>query len=140
MDFPITAAFVGAVLIILQQVLMVSTGRHRAQAKLGVGFGEDQDLERKIRRHGNLAENAAVFLVVLSLAEVLSGGGMVTTILGVLFLAARISHAIAFSSLSGSHGQENGPQIFVLCRMAGALGTAFSGVALGVYLLVLLSS
>ena len=138
MEFPFTAAFVGAVLIILQQVLMVSTGRHRAGVKRGVGFGDDQDLERKIRRHGNLAENAAIFLVVLSLAEGASGGGLVTTILGVLFLAARISHAIAFSSLSGSHGQENGARIFVLCRMAGALGTALSGVALGAYLLVLL--
>ena len=140
MEFPYMAAFVGAVLVILQQVLMVSAGRHRARVKLGVGYGNDQDLERKIRRHGNLAENAAVFLVVLSLAEGFSGGGFVTMLLGMLFLAARISHAIAFSSLAGSHCQANGSQIFVLCRMAGALGTAVSGVALGAYLLVLLFS
>lgn len=138
MEFPVTAAFVGAVLIIMQQVLMVSAGRHRARAQLGVGFGSDQDLERKIRRHGNLAENAALFLIVLSFAEGFSGGGWATTFIGILFLAARISHAIAFSSLSGSHGQEDGVRIFGLCRMAGALGTALSGVALGVYLLALL--
>lgn len=138
MDVPYTAAFVGAILIILQQVLMMITGTYRGKVSVGVGFGSDKDLERKIRRHGNLAENAAIFIVVLGFAEVISGGSLVTTAIGGTFLVARISHAIAFSSLSGSHGQENGKRIFVLCRVIGALGTGLSGIALGLYLLFLL--
>ena len=138
MEFPVTAAFVGAILIIMQQIFMMITGTHRGKVAMGVGFGDDKDLERKIRRHGNLAENAAIFLVVLSFAEVLSGGGLVATIIGFAFLAARIAHGIAFSSLSGSHGQENGAKIFVICRVTGALGTGLCGIALGVYLLFLL--
>lgn len=138
MEFPYIAALVGAILIILQQVLMMITGTHRGKASIGVGFGDDKDLERKIRRHGNLAENAAIFLVVLGFAEMASGGGMITTIIGIAFLVARIAHAIAFSSLSGSHGQEDGAKIFVLCRLVGALGTGVSGIALGLYLLSIL--
>jgi uncharacterized membrane protein YecN with MAPEG domain len=139
MEFPVTAAFVGAVLIILQMVFMMIAGTHRGKVSIGVGFGDDNELERKIRRHGNLAENAAIFLVVLGFAEVLSGGGMIATIIRLTFLVARIAHGIAFSSLSGSHGQENGAKIFVVCRLLGALGTALSGIALGLYLLFLLA-
>ena len=80
MEFPYVAASVGAVLIILQQILMMIAGTHRGKVNIGVGFGDDKDLERKIRRHGNLAENAAIFLVVLSFAEILSGGGLIVTI------------------------------------------------------------
>ena len=139
MEFPTIAAFVGAILIIAQMVLMMITGTHRGKVSIGVGIGDDKNLERKMRRHGNLAENAAIFLVVLGFAEMLSGGTMVTTTLGITFLIARISHAVAFSSLSGSHGQENGAKIFVLCRMLGALGTGLCGIILGLYLLFLLA-
>lgn len=139
MEFPYVAAFVGAFLIIMQQVFMMITGTHRGKVAIGVGFGDDNELERKIRRHGNLAENAAIFLVVLGFAEILSGGSMVTTIIGVVFLVSRIAHATAFSSLAGSHGQENSARIYVLCRLFGALGTGLSGIVLGVYLLYLLA-
>lgn len=138
MEFPYVAASVGAVLIILQQVLMMIAGTYRGKVRIGVGFGEDKTLERKIRRHGNLAENAAIFLVVLGFAEMLSGGGLIVAILGSVFLIARLAHAIAFSSLSGSHGSEGGGRLFVLCRMLGALGTGLSGILLGLYLLYLL--
>ena len=117
MEFPTVAAFVGAILIVAQQIFMMITGTHRGKVAVGVGVGDDKELERKVRRHGNLAENAAIFLVVLGFAETLSGGGTITTVIGIVFLGARISHAVAFSSLSGSHGQEDGARIFVLCRI-----------------------
>ena len=140
MEFPIVAAFVGAILIVAQQIFMMIAGTHRGKVAIGVGVGQDKELERKVRRHGNLAENAAIFLVVLGFAEMLSGGGTMTTVIGIVFLCARISHAVAFTSLSGSHGQENGARIFALCRMFGALGTGLSGIVLGLYLLFLLAS
>ena len=140
MEFPYVAAFVGALLIVMQQVFMLIAGIHRGKFAIGAGLAGDAELERKIRRHGNLAENAAIFVVVLGFAEMLSGGGMVTTVLGVIFLAARISHAFAFSSLAGSHGKKNAPKIFILCRMMGALGTGISGVLVGLYLLYVLAS
>ncbi len=136
MEFPYTAAVVAGCLIILQQALMMNTGIHRGKASIGVGFGEDKELERKIRRHGNLAENAALFIVVLSLTEGLLGGGLIITAFGALFLFARLCHAAAFSSIAGSHGQEGASKIYPKLRVVGALGTALSGIGLGMYLLI----
>jgi len=138
MEFPYIAASVGAALIILQMLLMMSVGTHRGKAGIGVGFGEDRNLERKIRRHGNLTENAAIFVVVLSFAEMFSGGGTIIAALGGLFVFARISHAIGFSSLAGSHSKDEGSRIFVFFRAVGALTTGLSGIALGAYLAFLL--
>lgn len=138
MEFPYTAATVGAILIVLQQILMMITGTHRGQVKIGVGFGDDKDLERKIRRHGNLAENAAIFIVVLSLTEGLVGTGAAVMTFGAIFVVARICHALAFSSIAGSHGQDGASKAFARLRVAGALGNGLSGIGLGLYLIVML--
>ncbi|MEO9468699.1 MAPEG family protein [Parasphingorhabdus sp.] len=140
MVYPLTTAMAGAFLIILQQFLMMNAGSHRARAKIGVGYSEDQDLERKVRRHGNLAENGALFLVILALVEGFSGGGTTVTIFAAVFVIARISHAIGFSSLSGSHADGSAFTPFVLFRMFGAMGTGLTGIALGLYLTYLLAT
>lgn len=133
MSFPIYTAILAGFLIILQQILMVLAGMHRAKVGIGVGHGEDKDLERKVRRHGNLAENSALFLIVLALAELygVPGVGIVAAVFGV----ARISHALAFSSLSGSHLPTDS-KLFPALRIVGAMGTLLSGIALGGFLLI----
>lgn len=138
MIYPLTAAMAGAFLIILQQLLMMNTGSHRAKVKIGVGYSEDKDLERKARRHGNLTENAAIFLVILALVEGLTGASAVVTSFAVIFVIARICHAVGFMSLSGSHAESGEYTPFVIFRMAGAMGTGLVGIALGLYLAFLL--
>jgi uncharacterized membrane protein YecN with MAPEG domain len=138
-NLPYAAATLGAVLIISQQVLMMTTGAHRGTAMIGVGVGDDKNLERKVRRHGNLAENAAIFIVVLALAEGMFGSGVITTLLAGVFLAARTMHMIAFSSLAGSHGVENAPRIYLKFRMFGGMLTGVSGICLGLYVFVMLT-
>lgn len=135
MEFPVVAALVGGFLLILQQSLMMNTGSYRGKVQVGVGFGDDRHLERKIRRHGNLAENAAIFVVVLALTEMLTGGGATITAFGVVFVLARISHAVAFNSLAGSHDKDEGSKFFLIARMMGALASGLSGIALGLYLI-----
>ena len=135
MEIPYTAAAVGAVLLILQLVLMMSTGIHRGKTLIGVGVGDDKDLERKMRRHGNLAENAAIFVVVLALTEGIVGGGAVVVAFGALFLVARLSHAMAFTSLAGSHGVDGASKLYPRLRLVGALGTSLCGMGLSLYLL-----
>lgn len=133
MIFPIATAILAGFLIVLQQILMVTTGLHRAKVGIGVGHGDDLNLERKIRRHGNLAENSALFLIVLALAELYGLPGV--EIFAVIFAIVRVSHALAFGSLDGSHNP-GGKKIFVVLRLIGAMGTVLSGIGLGCFLLL----
>lgn len=141
MPLPVIAATVAAVIIIIQMLLMGLAGAHRARTGIGAGDsnddGVDQDLVRKVRRHGNLAENSALFIVTLALAELIGASADVLMAFGALFIFARLSHILAFSSLSGSHGG-GGSKIFVRARMIGAFGTLLSSLGLGAYLLYLI--
>ncbi|MEH6700276.1 MAPEG family protein [Parasphingorhabdus sp.] len=134
MTIPIIAAVAGAVLIILQAILMILVGTHRIRNRVNLGTGDDPALERKIRRHGNLAENAALFIVVLALAEMTVVPNNIVRIIALVFIIGRIFHAIALSTVAGSHGAESG-KIFAGFRAIGALTTFGCFIALGGYLL-----
>ncbi|MEO1475240.1 MAG: MAPEG family protein [Pseudomonadota bacterium] len=138
MTFPIIATGLGAGLIILQYLLMLNVGMHRFATSVGVGSGTDQHLERKVRRHGNLAENAALFLVMLGFVEAYGAPDNVVIGFAAAFGVARLLHAIGFSSLDGSHNPEAKNKFFLMARAIGAFGTAFSGLGLGGYALYLM--
>ncbi|MEM7661261.1 MAG: MAPEG family protein [Pseudomonadota bacterium] len=138
MTFPIIATVLGGSLLILQYVLMLNVGMHRFATSIGVGIGEDQHLERKMRRHGNLAENAAIFLVMLGFVETYGAPANVVIGFAVVFGVARLLHAIGFSSLDGSHNPNAKNKVFIAARAMGAFGTAFSGLGLGGYALYLM--
>lgn len=133
MPFPYVTAAAAALIIILQILLMLSAGMHRAKTKVGVGVAGDIDLERKVRRHGNLAENTGLFLVVLALLEMMGTAETPMIWFAGLFVTARLLHAIGFSSLAGSHMGE-GSKLFMVARVLGAMGTAFLGLGLGGFL------
>jgi len=134
MTIPIISALIAAVLAIMQVVFMLSAGGHRTKTGIGVGTDGDLQLERKVRRHGNLAENAALFIVLLMLAEMTIVPSKVVLILGIIFIIGRIFHAIAFTSLAGSHG-EDGSKLFKVARWIGALGTAIGLLGAAGYIL-----
>lgn len=134
MTLPVISALVAAILIVLQQVLMIAVGMHRAKVQIGVGVGEDRTLERKMRRHGNLAENAGLFVATLALAELCGAPRSVVVGFGTVFVLARLSHALGFGALAGSHVGEKGSKAFPIMRAVGAFGTFFTGVGLGLFL------
>lgn len=133
MTTPLISAFFAAYLIILQQILMFAVGFHRLQTQVGVGVADDIELERKVRRHGNLAENGALLLAVLALAELVGVATSIVTGFAITFAVARLSHALAFSSTDGSHNP-NGNKIFVGLRALGSTVSGLGGIALGGYL------
>ena len=135
---PTYSALLGGTLITLQILLMLSVGLFRTVSKKGVGVDGDIKLERLVRRHGNLAENAAIFIIVLALYELFFGQTMLALVTACVFLAARLLHICAFASPSGSHliDAKGSGSKFVLMRTAGAGLTALSSVVLGVALVV----
>ena len=132
---PVIAAITAGILLIVQQVLVIGIGKRRRSQRIGVGIGTDPDMERLVRRHGNLAENAPIFVIGLALLEILVGSSIAVMVLAVLFLVFRAMHLIAFSSLGGSHGQE-GARGYLKVRMISVLGTMLCGIVTGVYLII----
>ncbi len=130
MTFPIIAAATAGVLLMLQQILMLSVGFTRTALSVGVGHGDNADLERVMRRHANLAENAAIFVVTLALLEFLVGQGFLVGISAAIFIAGRFAHAVAFTSRTGSHDVKEA-SAFLALRAMGAFATAFTGLATG---------
>lgn len=115
---PIISGYTAALLGIMQATLMMTVGF--ARRSTGVSLGDDGNalLLLKIRRHGNLVENAAIFLILLSLLEVIGGTETLVLSFASIFVVARLSHAYALS-------KQNIPNF---PRGIGAMGT-FIGIA-----------
>ena len=142
LNIPLYAGLLGGALLILQNILMVSVGLYRTKAGKSVGVGDDVTLERRVRRHGNLAENAAIFVAALTLYELMFGQTAIALLVAIVFATARGLHIAGFASDAGSHliGVNEGKKVFVLMRAAGAGLSALSSIVLGGALVVSLLS
>jgi uncharacterized protein len=126
--FPaVTAATAGA-LGLLQVALMLLVGAGRLKYKTGLGDGGHDGLNRRIRMHANLTENAPLFLILLGLVEVSGIAPLVVLIVGPLVVVLRLVHAYGLSMAFGP-----GPNPF---RAVGAGGTTLSIVLLAVLAIV----
>lgn len=135
---PVFSAVLSGTLLTLQTVMMLTVGAHRNRARKGVGIDGDQTLERLVRRHGNLAENAAIFLIVLALYELLFGATTIVLMTGIVFFVARLLHILGFTNDAGSHlvNAKGAGGAFILMRVLGAGLTALATIVLGVGLVV----
>jgi uncharacterized protein len=122
---PIISALTAGILIVMQMALMVGVILARRRNRQSLGDGGKQNVLRAIRRHGNFAENAALFVAGFALLEMTGGSRGTLEILCAAFVLARISHAIGLS-------MENTLNRF---RFAGIGVTIAVGVTLGLRLL-----
>ena len=72
-------------------------GFKRLKTNTGIGDGGDERLARRIRVHGNLIENAPIFLILLVLLELTGTGKIKVAALGFVFVLGRLAHAIGYS-------------------------------------------
>jgi uncharacterized membrane protein YecN with MAPEG domain len=122
---PLISIFSAGILIIMQMALMLSVVLVRRRARQSLGDGGDHALQQAIRRHGNFAENAAIFVVGAALLELVGGNRTGISILCAIFILGRISHAIGLSMKKTAN----------LPRTMGVVLTAIAGFTLGVRLL-----
>jgi uncharacterized membrane protein YecN with MAPEG domain len=94
---PIVSALTAGVLLLLQTLLMLTAAMGRQRARQALGDGGDAALQRAVRRHGNLAENAAIFLVGVALYEMMGGPRLWVEGFCAVFVFARVIHAIGLS-------------------------------------------
>lgn len=134
---PVYAALLGGGLLAAQSLLMLNVGMYRTSLQKGVGVDGDVKLERLVRRHGNLAENAGIFVAVLTIYELLFGQTTLAFWVAIIFAAARALHAFGFSNAAGSHliEAEGGKKLFLMMRASGAMITAIVSIVLGVALI-----
>ena len=121
MTFPFTTAITAGILLILQMALAFAVSGARGQNNAWVGDGGQEALLRAIRRHGNLAENAGLFVAGFALLELSKFGPNLLTGLCAAFVVVRLSHAVGLS-------QRHTGNIF---RLVGGVGTYLIGFALG---------
>jgi hypothetical protein len=110
----------------MQMALMYSVVLARRRNRQSIGDGGQQDMLLAIRRHGNFAENAAMFVAGFSLLELMGGGRIGLAVMCACFVLARISHVIGLSM----PGKTVNP-----LRVGGVAVTIFVGVTLGVRLI-----
>ncbi|MEM8766730.1 MAG: MAPEG family protein [Pseudomonadota bacterium] len=124
MQFPMITALTAAAIAFLQVYLMMSVGAVRLRTGIGIGDGGEESLALRMRRHGNLTENAPLFLILLALTELAGGIPLGVALLGATFLLARLAHAVALSKTSGPHP----------LRPVGAFGTVLTTLGAAGYL------
>jgi uncharacterized membrane protein YecN with MAPEG domain len=87
--------------------------RMRRVARVSLGDGGDQELQRRARVHANFAEYVPLALILMALAELQGQPGWTIHLIGALLLAGRAAHA---------YGVSQTPQILKL-RAAGMVTT-----------------
>ena len=104
MSIQITAIY-ASILTILFVVLSYRVAQRRMRFQVGLGVGQNPELERAIRIHGNFAEYVPLALLLLAFFE--SGGGPTWTMhaAGAGLVVARLLHVIG---LTGSSGRSKG--------------------------------
>lgn len=124
---PVISAVTAGVLILMQMALLFSVVRARRANRQSLGDGGHPGMLVAIRRHGNLAENAAIFIAGFALLELLRGGGIGLAVMCAAFVLARLSHVIGLSIKAKPVNP---------FRVGGTVVTVFVGVTLGVRLIV----
>lgn len=100
---PVTALYAGLCALLLL-VLAARISRHRMTLKVGLGDGGHPPLMRAVRVHGNAVEWMLPMLLLLLIAELNHASHWFLHACGIVFLAARIAHAIGLSGNSGDSG------------------------------------
>ena len=88
------AAFYTALIILLAVVLVIRVTNARGSAKVSLGDGGDETLQRRVRAHGNFSETVPLVLIGLALAELNGASVWWLHVLGIALVLSRIGHAI----------------------------------------------
>jgi uncharacterized membrane protein YecN with MAPEG domain len=86
---------------LLLVVLYLRISQRRLTAKIGLGTGGDDELERRVRAHGNFIESVPLALVLLFLFEHAGAEAAYVHAFGIALVVSRVAHAQGISKTSG---------------------------------------
>ncbi|MEO6015008.1 MAG: MAPEG family protein [Devosia sp.] len=120
MSFQITALY-APLLIILVIVLSTLVTIKRSQTKIAIFDGGNLPLGLAMRRHGNLVETLPLALILMALCEARGLGPIWLHAMGVVLIAARLTHAIGLSATNVSSFGRIAGGLATELAMAGAI-------------------
>lgn len=95
MAFPAITALCAGILGVLGVILSTQAGLYRGTAKVGIGDGGNEELQCRIRKHGNYSEYTPLALILLGLLEMsAAASNMAIMILGAMLVIGRILHPL----------------------------------------------
>lgn len=122
MSIQITAVY-ASLLAILYIVLSYRVAQRRMRFQVGLGTGQNTELERAVRIHGNFAEYVPFTLLLLAFFETGGGPAWAVHVAGAGLLVARGLHALGLTQSSGrSPGRFSGVVMTWLIILALAAG------------------
>lgn len=117
---PLYAAALATVVVVLMLRVVALRWRYR----VGIGTGEQHELGRAIRAHGNAVETVPLALVLMLLVELGPASATALHAAGATLVVARVVHALGLSRYAGvSWGRTVGTvlTVGVIVYLAGAL-------------------
>jgi uncharacterized membrane protein YecN with MAPEG domain len=95
-------AFYAGILGLFYVALSFRVIRFRRMFQIGIGHGEDRELHRAIRVHGNFAEYVPMALFLLLLLELNGSQMWVLHALGSMLFIGRILHSMGLGKTAGT--------------------------------------
>ncbi|MEL6170213.1 MAG: MAPEG family protein [Pseudomonadota bacterium] len=121
----VVAALSGFWILFLSVVVI----RGRSEAGASLGHGDHRPLERKIRAHGNMAETAPIFLILLAVSELQGAGAWWLGGVGAVFLVGRLAHGWALAFTPGNvPGRVGGMGLTLLALLMVSVGVLVQAV------------
>jgi uncharacterized protein len=99
-------------LALLYMILLLRIVRMRFSQRVSLGDGGNEELQKRIRAHGNFAEYVPMLLILMGLVELAGASKQMLGLVGAAMVLFRISHVI------GIH--RPAPNLF---RVVGTVGT-----------------
>ncbi|MEM8730388.1 MAG: MAPEG family protein [Pseudomonadota bacterium] len=112
----VTAAFV-----LMSIPMSIAVGLRRARTGIQLLHGEDEDLLRLMRAHGNFIEYVPLALLALARAEVAGASPWLVAGCGCLLLLARVIHFFGLRATADSIGRPIGAGLTIAAMLVLAL-------------------
>jgi uncharacterized membrane protein YecN with MAPEG domain len=119
---PFVTAFYAALAGLLAAFLTINVIRNRVRLKIDDVDGNNVEMRRAIRAHGNFAEHAPLILILMGAAEMGGSPKYAIHIIGIALVVARLLSAWGLShTLGQSFGRQSGAGLSVLTYIAAAV-------------------
>ncbi|RLJ98465.1 MAPEG family protein [Ruegeria conchae] len=120
-QFPQIALVVTAIFVLMSIPMAIAVGVRRTKTGISLLHGEDENLLRLMRAHGNFIEYVPLALLALAGAEIAGTPSWLVAACGGVLLFARLVHYFSLSTSVNGKGRAVGAALTTLAMLVLAL-------------------